>query len=512
LLWNIILSGIYHGTGNTGVVEAMRSRPIGIGALFVFLLFGVVFSLNRKAEAQVDAAALSRAMQSIAVLSAETKDGKESKGLAFLAASEGRAVTAAHLLKNAARVTLRFQDGMEVVSGGILAVDEKRGVAIIEVSVPGRNCLTFSQIGISPGTVIHCGAVRDGTYGFVQLSVSEVHQGPGGVERYALSGEAPAGNSGSPALDQKGNVTGMVIETDGRRVLVPSAFIAAIDPSVPLKPWSGEEQAPVTADAPQSMPESGPMDEIDQAILDFFIILHDHDSIYRWADERTMGQGYLQGVPQDVYHYQTKLEMAIRRLSGFSSDDPLRNMLIKALQEVGNHQVAGLNYFIQAVVRGQETKDWGAQSQDLYKRARAANNIAAEVLLSEFSSLHELYDRSKVLSENMHRDIKYYLGVEKRLAPFALGAVTTIEKPFYLLVLYGDTFGESLGLKAGDTIISAAGSKFDAEGSIEDFKAVIMNNLGKAIDVIVERDGKQKILKMKIPEDVPEKYMLPEIS
>ncbi|MFA7645187.1 MAG: trypsin-like peptidase domain-containing protein [Thermovirgaceae bacterium] len=487
----------------------MTNRRPGSVLLFVLVLSGIVFSLFEPVEAQVDAAALSRAMKSIAVLTAETKDGKESRGLAFLMAGEGRAVTAAHLLKNASRVTLRFQDGAESLSPGIIAVDEKRGLAMIEVPASGRQGLTLVQTSISPGTMVHCGAVRDGTYGFVQLSVSEIHQGASGVERYALSGEGPSGNSGSPALDQKGNVTGMVIETTEGRLLVPSVFIAAIDASSPLKSWGGE--IPEMVDDPQADPGPGPMDEIDQAILDFFVILYDHDSVYRWGQETTNGKGYLQGVPEDVYHYQTKLEMAIKKLVGADTNDPLRKKIIMNLKEVGNNQVAAVNYFIQAVVTGQGAKDWGAQSQDLNKRARAAMNIAGEVLLSELPAIHELYERSTVLGEKMHRDIKYYLGIEKRVASFAIGAVTTIEKPFRLIVLYRETFGEALGLRSGDTILSAAGSRFDSEGSMEDFKAVILQNLGKTIDVVVERNGEQTTLKMKIPEEIPEKYVLPQI-
>ncbi len=477
--------------------------------LFVLLLSGMVLSQFEPAEAQVDAAALSRAMKSVAELIAETKDGKESRGLAFLTAGGGRAVTAAHLIKNASKVTLRFQDGTELLSPGIIAVDEKRSLALIDVPASGREGLTLVQTSITPGTTVHCGAVRDGTFGFVQLSVSEVHQGASGVERYALSGEAPSGNSGSPALDQKGNVTGVVIETTEGRLLVPSAFVAAIDASSPLKSWGGE--VPETVDAPQADPGPGPMDEIDKALLDFLVILYDHDSIYRWGQETTNGQGYLQGVPEAVYHYQTKLELAIKKLGRASIDDPLRKKIIMNLQEAGSQQVASANYFIQAVVAGQGAKDWGAQSQDLNKRSKAAIDIAGEVLKSELPAIHELYGRSTVLKEKMHRDIKYYLGIEKRLAPFAIGAVTTIGEPFRLIVLYHKTFGEALGLKAGDKILSAAGSKFDAEGSMEDFKSVIIENLGKTVDVIVERNGEQTTLKLKIPEEIPEKYALPQI-
>jgi S1-C subfamily serine protease len=145
----------------------------------------------------------------------------------------------------------------------------------------------------------------------------------------------------------------------------------------------------------------------------------------------------------------------------------------------------------------------------LNKRSKAALNIAREVLLSGLPDIHELYGSSTVLSEKMPRDVKYYLGVEKRLASFALGTVATTGDPLRLLVLYRDSLGENLGLRAGDRVLSAGGAKFDADNSLEDLKAVIMESLGRTIDLVVEREGEETTLKMDIPEEIPENYLLP---
>ena len=90
--------------------------------LLFFLFLGMVLCPGRRAVAQdnerpqVDTAALLKAVQSIAALTVETKDGGKNKGLAFLIADGDRAVTAAHLLNNAARITLRYRDGSEDLS------------------------------------------------------------------------------------------------------------------------------------------------------------------------------------------------------------------------------------------------------------------------------------------------------------------------------------------------------------------------------------------------------------
>jgi len=481
--------------------------------LLLFLFLVVVLCPGRWSEAQdderppMDAAALLKVVRSMAVLTAETKDGGETKGLAFLVADGDRAVTAAHLLDNAERITLRYRDGSEDLSPGLLAIDWKRGLALISVPVTGREGLALAQVDINPGMVVQCGAVRDGTYGFVQFIVSEVQQGAAEGERYALSGEAPRGNSGAPALDQAGNVVGVVIETGEGRGLVPSAFATALSPG--LHPGIWDEGATPSVGAFPAVPEPDLLEEADRSILDFMIVLFDHDGIYQWADEKSGGRGYLEGVPLDLYDSQTRLETVLGRLGRATTSDYLRDKVIRNLQEVGQCEAAAVNYFIQAVIEGQQTKDWGAQPQHLNKRSKAALNIAREVLLSGLPDIHELYGSSTVLSEKMPRDVKYYLGVEKRLASFALGTVATTGDPLRLLVLYRDSLGENLGLRAGDRVLSAGGAKFDADNSLEDLKAVIMESLGRTIDLVVEREGEETTLKMDIPEEIPENYLLP---
>lgn len=77
-----------------------------------------------------------------------------------------------------------------------------------------------------------------------------------------------------------------------------------------------------------------------------------------------------------------------------------------------------------------------------------------------------------------------------------------------MLVLYDNSMAKALGLRQGDEIISAAGQKFDNKnGSFEDFKMIIQNNLGKTIEVVVMRDSKETTLKMEIPKEIPKEYL-----
>ena len=481
---------------------AFRKHFLALTAVF---LFGMVFLSSPSASAQVDAATLAKAMQSIVVITVETEKGSTVTGLGFLTAGENRAVTALHLLKNAKKVMARFQNGEEVLSPGLVDSDEKRGIAILDLPVPGKTALILAPAKVMPGTAVNCGAVRDGAYGFVQLSVTEVHQGTDGIERYILSGEASFGNSGAPALDAKGNVTGLVLETKTGRILVPSSFIMALNPSLLSKAW-GTQIEPATL-AQLAAPASGPMDEIDSSILDFLILRANHQVVCYWADEVTKGKGFLQGVPQDLYNYQTKLEVGLRRIREIKTKDPSRTTLLKNLREIGASQYVAAENLAKAIVTGQQTNNWGPQAQDLQKRSKAAFTMAQDLLASQNSILHEIHSRSAAWKSKMPKDLVYELAIEPRPSLFRLGVQTLATNPFYLSIVYSGTFASTLGLLPGDRILAAGGNKLGPDGSIEEFKMIVQDNLGNTIPVTVERNGKKTDLKMDVPKEIPVNFL-----
>lgn len=443
------------------------------------------------------------------LITVETEKGTKVSGLAFISVGENQAVTALHLLKGAKKVSVKFQNGEEIVSPGLVDRDEKRGIALLNLPAHGKTSLHLAAVKITPGTTVNCGAVRDGTYGFIQLSIAEVHQGADGVERYILSGEASEGGSGGPALDPKGNVVGLILEEtmngSVHRTLVPSAFILALNGSLPTREWS-------SLDAPQSTQKPGnsapgPLDELDTSLLDFFILLSDHQVIYCWADEITRGNGFQQGVPQQMYDYQTKLGLGLNRIKGLTSKDPLREGIMKTALEVGANQFSSAEFLINAVVAGQQASNWVPQAQDLQKRSKASMSMANELLNASLPAIRNLYERSSVFHDGMPKDLVLSMGIEQRPSIFRLGVQTFIRNPFSLVVVYEGSFASTLGLQTGDLIVSAAGNVFGPNGSIEDFKLIIQNNLGKTIETKVNRNNNMIVLKMEIPPEIPADFL-----
>lgn len=241
---------------------------------------------------------------------------------------------------------------------------------------------------------------------------------------------------------------------------------------------------------------------MDTSLLNFFVLFSDHQVIYYWADEITKGTGFRQGIPQQMYDYQTKLNLQLRQIKTLTAKAPLREGLLKAVIEIGTNEYSAAEFFINAVVTGQQANDWNPQAQDLHKRSKASMSMATELLNASLPSILKLYESSSVFKDGMPKDLGYIMGIKQRPSIFRLGVQTFVRNPFSLVVVYEGSIASTLGLQADDLIVSAAGEEFGSKGSIEDFKLIIQNNMGKTVEVTVSRGNDKITLKMEVPKEI----------
>jgi hypothetical protein len=195
------------------------------------------------------------------------------------------------------------------------------------------------------------------------------------------------------------------------------------------------------------------------------------------------------------------------KLSEATTGDELRGKLIKPLLQIMANERAAAESYIKAVVTGQQTNAWGAQAQDLQKRSDTLSLAVNEGQASIRVDLAALEAASEKIREYLPAELRYDLGLAQRPSPFRLGCDVFVRNPFYLLVVSTDGLGYKLGLRAGDMIRSAGDREFTAKDSLEDFKLIILQNLGKTLNVVVDRDGKRKTLPLKIPKEIPAKEL-----
>jgi len=446
--------------------------------------------------------------QSTAEVTIETGSGKTATGIVFLTVKDRLAATAFHILNDARRVTLRFPNGEEFESTGLVDGDEKRNVALIRVRVFGKPLLPLKADEPSPGQTVHCCVIKDGAFGFVEASVVETMV-EGGVKRIILAGNLPEGNNGSPVLDENGQVLGLLAEEihegQSRYVALSASYILALDHSLPTQPWGVDAPAAGEKTLPELEVET--LRSIDILLAEYFIGLDDHRTLFYWANEKSRGQGYLLGVPKDVYSGQQNLEQRLRKLSKVKTDNPVRSAVIGAARDIGVKQYEAMEQFIKSIVIGQQMKNWGAQAQDMFKRSLALLETANKLLVERKNEIYQLYELSLDFRENLPRDVVYSMGLIERPSLFRIGITSYARNPFYLLVVPKDSFAYKLGFLAGDRIISVAGQVLDPKGSIEDLKMIIQENLGRTIKAIVERNDKQKTINLKIPREIPKEFL-----
>ncbi len=190
-------------------------------------------------------------------------------------------------------------------------------------------------------------------------------------------------------------------------------------------------------------------------------------------------------------------------MAAVTTEDSLRKDLISTAIDAGNQEVSAGEYFIKAIVTGQQAKSFTAQCADLQKRSIALRNLVEDTIGSTREQTITLYQQSATFKETIPVGLTYFLGINSRPSRFRLGVQTRPKNPFYLLVVHDGSVASSIGLKAGDRIVSVTGKVMEPDESIEVFKLMIQENLGKKIDTIIERDGKKQKIILQIPVKLP---------
>ncbi|NPV83475.1 MAG: hypothetical protein HPY46_07845 [Candidatus Aminicenantes bacterium] len=486
-------------------LKKKAGKPYFLLALVAIILLALSSPQLLKAQASQNWRA--GALASLASLQVDNKDGSKQVGMVFLAVKDGLGVTSLDVVKNASKVLAVFPNGEEYAATGVVDQDDKTGVAIIKLRLFGKPLLSLRSTAPAPGEPVFCGVSREGDFGFVEgkIGTKEAAAGP---SLYSIIADLPPGNSGAPVFDNKGSVIGLlswqVNDGQGRYVLVPAGHILALDSSLPTQPWATGAAREGTEAAAT---ETASLETVDALLAEACLVLDNLRVFYDWEDVRTGGQGFLSGVDKELYSAQQQTEQILKKVAGQKVTDQLRKDAILAVLEIGSKQYNAVEEFIKSVVIGQQYKDWNAQAQDMYRRSQASMETVESLKAARKSVLRELYEKSPVFKEKLPKAVAYNFMILDRPSSFRLGVVSFARNQFYIMATRKDSLARQLDLWGGDKIISAAGRTFGPEDTLEDFKLIIMNNLGKQIEVVVERNNKPKVLKIKIPAEIPAQHL-----
>lgn len=178
---------------------------------YLFLTLGLI-TVPGRAQGLTTAAIVKRATPAI-VLIKGTSNNSPSFGSGFLVSSDGKIITAFHVIENFENLTVRLANGETYDSKIVLGFDKKKDIAIIKIA--GFD-LPFLELGnsnkIAQGEPVVLLGNPEGLQGSITAGIiSAVRDSPDGAFKVIQTDAAASpGNSGGPLLNSSGQVIGIL--------------------------------------------------------------------------------------------------------------------------------------------------------------------------------------------------------------------------------------------------------------------------------------------------------------
>ncbi len=178
---------------------------------------------------------------SVLTLEVENSEHERFVGAAFLVVRPGLAVTAWHVVHDAQKIEAWFSDNRRVKIVGLVAKDEKRDLALIEIEANDHPWTVLSTNKPRIGTkAFVIGAPKGMDFSIADGLISQVRE-LDGVCQYQLSCPISPGNSGGPVLNDRGEVVGVVswrkTGVENLSFAVPSLDVLRLDSRKAAVPW-----------------------------------------------------------------------------------------------------------------------------------------------------------------------------------------------------------------------------------------------------------------------------------
>ncbi|HMJ91833.1 MAG TPA: serine protease [Candidatus Acidoferrum sp.] len=203
-----------------------------------------------------------KVLPSVMTLRVESKSGERYVGAAFFAVKDDIAVTAWHVIYDAAKVTAKFPDGSSCEIDGYIDKDEVKDIAFIRVPTKGRPLATISQTTPLIGSRTYViGSPKGYEFSISDGLLSQV-QRVDGFNQYQVSCPFSPGNSGGPIVNSTGDVVGIAAWTrnGGQNVnfATPAMEVLNLKTDLPVKRWKampGRRNTFFSSDKKKSSPE-----------------------------------------------------------------------------------------------------------------------------------------------------------------------------------------------------------------------------------------------------------------
>lgn len=436
-------------------------------------------------------------LPSVVTLIATDQNGVQSIGTAFLINENGVAVTAYHLVSDAMSAIVKFSTGEEFNVSGLIDSDEKRDVALIRIKVFGRTSLllkhTFPDVGVRAYVI---GAPRAYEFSISDGLVSQV-QVIEGVKYIQFSCPASPGNSGGPLLDSDGLVLGVVSSqrTDAQNLsfAVPSEYILGLDSSLPTRPWANNNNSDIVK------AKSVTVEDCDQLLLDHYLWMSDTQATLGIVEHFNIlkDNGFRGGVPADLFVAQRTGQQLKDRFAKSSATDPNRRTMLDYTTRRFQYEMECVDLLIQSIRTAQTANGWTPEASDLLARSQAAWRTPVDSVIPDSTTIaaqNAIWDsisRLPVCPTYIGRMMR-----NENQSQFSLGVYSYTRDSLLIGMVFPQSIALELGIKPGDKIIKL--NDFTPI-DIDEFKMHLKHYEGKRVQIIVQREGSNKILRATVP-------------
>ncbi len=194
-------------------LRLLRARAAPLAAIATFMLVcppAAEASAVRLVQADSLEELAAQAIRSVVLIDAVTPSGSR-QGSGFLVDSSGRIITNNHVIRDARSVRLKLASGDVYDAATVLAVDERRDIAVLQI--PGFD-LPALPMGNSDSVRIGSPVVLIGSPLGLENTVttgiiSGRRQEPEGFQLLQISAPASQGSSGGPVMSLSGEVVGI---------------------------------------------------------------------------------------------------------------------------------------------------------------------------------------------------------------------------------------------------------------------------------------------------------------
>lgn len=446
------------------------------------------------------------ALPSVVTVFSEDSAGTRTQGTAFLAIRDGIAVTAWHVVKDSRRVTVRFSDGEEFESTGLIDKDERRDVALIRVRVAGRPMLPLSLAIPEVGSRAYViGAPQGLDFSLSDGLISQIRK-TDGIRKIQFTCAVSPGNSGGPLLSASGQVIAVVSsrlrEGEDLNFAIPASYVAGLDDSLATQRWANvQKDTPRTVDSEAAGAKH---------IADALMLLWLFANRLHYDAELVMGgdPSWLSGLLLEIIIKLKAKGKTLEELTLFGKQNSVRNALAGSIGLAVLSGEAILEY-AELSVRNIRTGSTINQFVATYRLVDGLESIEKDLLSEECSNIRSLIpprlieklfaskkQKGWTPGEMERLSRKRFAGgypLMSRLAydidatGYVFGFLIERDNPARLFWVQKSTPPWHWGFKYGDVIKSVEGISVT---SFEDAKMELIRRRGRS-EVVVMRDERE---------------------